>query len=227
MALHEKSDLHAVPYWSGGALRMIAGRTLFAFVILAALAACANTNPPVTAAKGGTAPPEAQIGAFGLDLSARDMTVRRGDDFFRYANGHWLDTHEIPPDRSSWGSPEALQEDAQKKVRGLIEALPAGAPAGSIEQKVGDFYRAYMDTEAINRLGLAPAQPVLNAIAAARTHAELLRLMGRADFGLLSPMELSIGADEKNPDRYVVSIAQSGLGLPDRDYYLKTEGVYA
>src|SRR3984957_19953121 len=202
-------------------------RVLLGIALLAALAACANTNHPVTDTKAGAALHQAQIGTFGLDLSARDLTVRPGDDFFRYANGHWLDTHEIPSDRPSWGSPEALQEDAQQKVRGLIEALPAGAPAGSIEQKVGDFYRAYMDTEAIDRAGLAPAQPVLNAIAAARTHAELLRLMGRADFGLLSPMELSIGADEKNPDRDVVSIAQSGLGLPDRDYYLKTEGVYA
>jgi putative endopeptidase len=180
----------------------------------------------VNDARAGAAT-QAKIGAFGLDLSARDLTVRPGDDFFRYANGHWLDTHEIPSDRPSWGSPEALQEDAQERVRGLIEALPAGAPVGSIEQKVGDFYRAYMDTEAINRAGLAPAQPVLDAIAAARTHAELLRLMGKADFGLLAPMQLGIGADEKNPDRYVVSIAQSGLGLPDRDYYLKSEGVYA
>jgi putative endopeptidase len=205
---------------------MIARRMLSGFVLLAALAACANTDRPVNDARAGAAT-QAKIGAFGLDLSARDLTVRPGDDFFRYANGHWLDTHEIPSDRPSWGSPEALQEDAQERVRGLIEALPAGAPVGSIEQKVGDFYRAYMDTEAINRAGLAPAQPVLDAIAAARTHAELLRLMGKADFGLLAPMQLGIGADEKNPDRYVVSIAQSGLGLPDRDYYLKSEGVYA
>jgi putative endopeptidase len=205
---------------------MIARGVLLGFALLAALAACANANRPVTDAKARAAPHQAQIGAFGLDLSARDLTVRPGDDFFRYANGHWLDTHEIPADRPSWGSPEALQEDAQKKVRALIEALPTDAPAGSIEQKVGDFYRAYMDTEAINRAGLAPAQPVLNAIAAARTRAQLLGLMGRADFALLSPVQLSIDADQKNPDRYVVSISQSGLGLPDRDYYLKTEGVY-
>jgi putative endopeptidase len=119
-----------------------------------------------------------------------------------------------------------LDEDAQQKVHALIEALPASAPTGSVAQKVGDFYRAFMDTDAINRAGLAPAQPALNAIAAARTHAELLRLMGRADFALMSPMQLRIRADDKNPDRYVVSITQSGLGLPDRDYYLKTETVY-
>ena len=206
---------------------MSARRTLLGFVLLAALAACANTSRPGNDANTGAAPHHAQIGTFGLDLSARDLTVRPGDDFFRYANGHWLATHEIPPDRPSWGSPEALQEDAQAKVRGLIEALPTGAPVGSIEQKVGDFYRAYMDTEAINRAGLEPALPVLNAIAAAHTRAQLLGLMGRADYALLSPVQLRIDADEKNPDRYVVSISQSGLGLPDRDYYLKADAVYS
>jgi putative endopeptidase len=206
---------------------MITRTIPLAFALFAALAGCANTSGPANDAKVGAAPHQAQIGAFGLDLSARDLTVRPGDDFFRYANGHWLDTHAIPPDRPSWGSPERLQEDAQEKVRALIEALPAGAPVGSIEQKVGDFYRAYMDTEAINRAGLAPAQPVLNAIAAARTRAQLLGFMGRADFALLSPVQLRISADEKNPNRYVVSINQSGLGLPDRDYYLKTEAVYS
>jgi putative endopeptidase len=205
---------------------MLTRRELAVFAILAGLFACADANRPASAQSSNTAPHHAQIGAFGLDLTARDATVRPGDDFFRYANGHWLSTHEIPADRTRWGAPEALDEDAQKKIHELIEAFPAGAPIGSVEQKVGDFYRAYMDTDAINRTGLAPAQPALTAIAAARTHAELLRLMGRADFALMSPLQLNIRADEKNPNRYVVSITQSGLGLPDRDYYLKTETAY-
>jgi predicted metalloendopeptidase len=206
---------------------MTMNRALLALAILAALGGCTNTNGPGSSTGGGGVSQQVQIGAFGLDLSARDTTVKPGDDFFRYANGHWLDTHEIPADRSSWGSPEALREEAQQKVRGLIEALPVGAPIGSTAQKVGDFYRAYMDTEAIDRAGLAPAEPALDAIAAARTHAELLRLMGRADLALLSPVQLRIEADEKNPDRYIVLISQSGLGLPDRDYYLQTESVYS
>ena len=205
---------------------MTTARALVGFGILAAVAVWANTSHPASSEKSD-APHQAQIGAFGLDLSTHDPTVRPGDDFFRYANGHWLDTHEIPADRTRWGASDALVEDALQKVLTLIEALPAGAPAGSNEQKVGDFYRAYMDTDAINRAGLAPAQPALNAIAAARTRAELARLMGRADLALLSPVELHIRADEKNPDRYIVSISQGGLGLPDREYYLKTEEVYS
>ena len=206
---------------------MITTRALVALGILAALAAGAPSNPPASSERNDAASHHAKIGAFGLDLSTHDATVRPGDDFFRYANGHWLDTHEIPADRTRWGASEVLDEDAQQKVHALIEALPASAPTGSVAQKVGDFYRAFMDTDAINRAGLAPAQPALAAIAAARTRAELLRLMGRADVALMSPMQLRIRADDKNPDRYVVSITQSGLGLPDRDYYLKTDAVYS
>jgi putative endopeptidase len=200
-------------------------KTKYAFLglaIAAALGGCAYTDPPAIAGR-----PPAQIGAWGLDLTTQDATVRPGDDFFRYANGHWLATHEIPADRSRWGAFDALDEDAQKKVHELIESLPATEPAGSPERKVGDFYRAYMDTEAINRWGLAPAGPVLTAIAMARSHEELARLMGKPEFGLESPLALAINADDKNPDRYIVTISQSGLGLPDRDYYLKDEPVYA
>ncbi|HEY4772083.1 MAG TPA: M13 family metallopeptidase [Steroidobacteraceae bacterium] len=204
---------------------MMSKHALLGLGLLAALAACANTNSSAPAGKAGAH--QAQIGAWGLDLSAQDTTVRPGDDFFRYANGHWLDTHEIPADRSRWGRFEALDEAAQNEMRTLIEALPPGAPIGSPEQKVGDFYRAYMDTDAINRAGLAPAQPALSAIAGARTHEDLARLMGRHDFGLLSPLLLAIRVDDKNPDRYIVAISQNGLGLPDRDYYLKSDAVYS
>src|ERR1700683_131824 len=122
-----------------GALRMMmTTRALVVLGIFAGLVGCANTDGSAPSARSGGASHQAQIGAFGLDLSTRDAAVRPGDDFFRYANGHWLDTHEIPADRPSWGAPEALQEDAQQKVRALIEALPPGAPIGSTEQKAGD-----------------------------------------------------------------------------------------
>jgi putative endopeptidase len=205
---------------------MVVNRTLLLVGLLAGVTACTNTNSSVSAGHGA-APSQAQIGAWGLDLTAHDTAVKPGDDFYRYANGHWLDTHEIPADRTRWGAPDALEEDARNKVHALIEALPSAAPVGSVAQKVGDFYSAYMDTDTINRAGLAPAQPALNAIAGARTHADLARLMGRPDLDLLAPVQLAIRADDKNPDRYAVSITQSGLGLPDRDYYLKSDAVYS
>jgi putative endopeptidase len=91
--------------------------------IAAALGGCAYTHPPAIAAR-----PPARIGAWGLDLTTRDATVRPGDDFFRYADGHWLDTTQIPADRSRWGAFDALAEDAQNKVHELIETLPVTQP---------------------------------------------------------------------------------------------------
>jgi putative endopeptidase len=196
---------------------------------VAALAAAAliGTTGGAAAKPAKAAAGHAQIGDFGIDLAARDLSVRPGDDFYRYADGHWLDTHHIPPDRTSWGSFAELQERTQEQLRDIIEALPPDAPSGSIEQKVGDFYRAYLDTAAIEQRGLKPAQPALEAIAAARTHADLAHLMGRPDLALKAPLRVLMTLDQKDPDRYIVAITQSGLGMPDRDYYLKDDAVYA
>jgi len=171
-------------------------------------------------------PGHAQIGAFGLDLTGGDPSVKPGDDFFRYANGQWEDTAQIPPDRASWGSFAMLRERALQQVRDILEGLPADAPAGSSVRKLRDFYRAYLDTDAIERAGLAPARPGLDAIAAARTHEDLARVMGRQDLHLAAPVAFRIAPDDKDPDHYMVVILQSGLGMPDRDYYLKDEPVY-
>jgi putative endopeptidase len=168
----------------------------------------------------------AQIGPWGLDLTSHDATVKPGDDFYRYAVGKWVDTTQIPPDRTRWGSFIELADTAEQNLRTIVESLPPGAPQGSTEQKVGDYYRAYLDTAAIERNGLGPARPGLEAIAAARTHAQLADLMGRPDLGLKSPLIVAITVDQKNPDRYIAVITQSGLSLPDRDYYLKDEPVF-
>jgi len=109
---------------------------------IAATAALAAGSP-------AAAPPgHAQIGAWGLDLSGSDPSVKPGDDFERYANGHWDDTTQIPPDRAWWGSFAVLRERSVQQVREILEALPPAAPAGSNPRKLGDFYRAYLDTDA-------------------------------------------------------------------------------
>jgi len=184
--------------------------------------AATSPSPPQSATTSG----HAQIGSFGLDLAGGDPSVKPGDDFARFANGHWLDTAQIPPDRASWGSFIMLRERSLQQMREILEALPADSPVGSNAQKLHDFYRAYLDTDAIDRAGLAPARAGLEAIAAARSHEDLARLMGRADLRLTAPLAFGIGPDEKDPDHYMVLIAQSGLGMPDRDYYLKDEPVY-
>jgi putative endopeptidase len=184
--------------------------------------AATSPSPPPSASTSG----HAQIGSFGLDLEGGDPSVKPGDDFARFANGHWLDTAQIPPDRASWGSFAILRERSLQQLREILEALPKDSPPGSNQQKLGDFYRAYLDTDAIDRAGLAPARPGLDAIAAAKTHEDLARLMGRPDLRLTAPLGFGIAPDEKDPDHYMVLIGQSGLGMPDRDYYLKDEPAY-
>ena len=188
--------------------------------IIVAQVSAADTPTPMPAP---AAQPVSDYGAWGLDLTARDPSVRPGADFYGYANGHWLKTNTIPPDRVDWGGFSALAVDAEKKVQGIIQSLPAQAPADSLQQKIGDYYRAYLDVAQIEHEGLAPAQPILKTIDAVSTHEEVATLMGRPDLQLDSPIGFSITVDDKNPDRYVVSIGQSGLGLPQRDYYLSQD----
>ena len=197
-------------------------------LVIAVLGMAGCSQPPARPSAPPAPPmPHAQIAPWGLDLAARDGSVKPGDDFYRYADGHWLDTNHIPPDRTRWGSFDELAERSHDQVRAIVEALADGAPAGSSGQKVGDYYRSHLDTAAIEHLGLTPAQAGLDAIAGARTHKALARLMGRSDLDLEAPLRVGINLDQKDPDRYAVTIAQSGLGLPDRDYYLKADAVYA
>lgn len=192
--------------------------TLGAVLIAAALGAAVAASP----AGAG----HAQIGAFGLDLTDGDPAVKPGDDFYRYANGHWQDTTQIPPDRAEWGSFDLLRERSLEQLRGILEGLPQDAAAGSNERKLNDFYRAYLDTAAIDGLGLAPAQPALDAIAAANSYEDVARLMARPGLRLTAPILLDMMPDDKDPDRYMVTVGQGGLGLPDRDYYLKDDAAY-
>ena len=188
-------------------------------------AACSPSGkPPAQPAAPPPAPPaHATFGAWGFDTEGMDKTARPGEDFFKYANGKWLATNKIPPDLTSWGAFNKLAVDTDAQVHDLVEAVPAGEAAGSPEQKVHDFYRAYLDTAAIESAGIAPAKAGLEAIANARTHADVARLMGRPDLGIDTPVNIGVTVDDKHPDRYIVGVGQGGLGLPDRDYYLKDD----
>ncbi len=175
----------------------------------------------VPIAKGADGP---QIPPFGVDLKAMDPSVKPGDDFYRYVNGHWLKTEKIPADRASWGTFARLAEKSQKEVQDLIEtAAKTHAPVGSIDQKIGDYYATFLDTDSIERQGLTPAKPGLDAIAKVKTHAEVAALIAKPGMPLDGPISWGITLDEKNPDRYIVGVGQSGLSLPDREYYLKKD----
>ena len=165
---------------------------------------------------------KAAIGDFGLDLSAGNPAVKPGDDFFAYASGRWYEHFEIPPDRTSFGAFNQLDELSKQRVREIIEQAAAAHPqAGTPAQKIGDYYADYMDQAAIESHGLAPAEPDLKKIDAAATRADIAKLFGLPGFASL--FDLDLPPDLKNPDRYSVVISQSSLGLPDRDYYLKDD----
>lgn len=198
--------------------------------LLAACAGSAVTPPPAPAAVPAAAPaaappkPPAQLGSFGVDLAGRDSAVKPGDDFFQFAGGSWTKANPVPADRSTWGMFAALRESADANVRKIIEdqAAAKGAP-GTNSQKIGDFYAAYLDTAAIDARGLAPVQPALAAISALKTREDVARFMGRPDIASQSPIAAFVNLDDKNPDRYVVGITHAGLGLPEREYYLKQD----
>jgi putative endopeptidase len=211
-------------------------RCVSCMVALLALATCAarpieEQQVPVTTA--GSVPADIHlaaaslagkpvIGEFGLDLSAGDPHVKPGDDFFAYANGHWLASFTIPADHSSFGPFDRLNELSQERVRGIIEQAAAmHAAAGTPEQQIGDYYAAYMDEAAIEANGLTPAQADLQRIGAAGTRDAIARLFGSP--GFVSLFDVQLPADFKNPDRYSVFISEATLGLPDRDYYLKDD----
>jgi putative endopeptidase len=164
------------------------------------------------------------LGSFGFDMAGRDLSVRPGDNFFKFGGGNWMKTNQIPSDRSRWGAFDQLGAKAEADVRTIIDELAAKTSApGTIEQKIGDFYRAFMDVAAIDAAGMAPLKPELDLIAAATTHNDIAALFGKPDLPTPSPIGWGVGLDDGNPDRYIVTIGHGGLGLPERDFYLKDD----
>jgi putative endopeptidase len=189
---------------------------------LALIAGCARQERSAPAA--AVPARAATIGSFGIDLAARDLHIKPGDDFFAYVNGTWMANTPIPPDRTSWGTNAMLADKAERDVRAIIEdAARAGGAPGTNAQKIADFYNAFLDQDAIEARGLAPIQPVLAEIAALRTHEQVMRFIGRGDVGISAPLDVLISLDEGNPDRYLANVTHGGLGLPDRDYYLRND----
>jgi len=193
---------------------------------IALLVGCSQSDAPKTAAPAPAPEQKVVIAPWGFDMTGMDKSAKPGDDFYKFANGTWISTNKIPADLTSWGSFTKLDVDTEVQVHAILEELKPGAAAGSAEQKVHDYYRSFLDVDAIEKAGMGPAQSALNDIAAAKTHAEVARLMGRPDLGLDTPVNVGVTIDEKNPDRYIVFVTQSGLSLPDRDYYLKKDAQF-
>ncbi len=154
---------------------------------------------------------------WGLELQDMDRSVKPGDDFFAYAEGTWLKTHPIPADKAGAGYNYDLPDEIEVEVRRIVEDA-AARPTSPTQRKVGDFYAAWMDEAGIEQRGLAPLQPWLAKIDAARTRPQLVQLMMQP--GYASPVGIGISTDADDPTRYMADAGQARLGLPTRDYYL-------
>ena len=164
-----------------------------------------------------------RYGTWGFDLEGRDTSVRPGDDFFRYANGTYVDNLEIPADRTRYGSFDLLSQLSENRMTALIAEISASADlaAGSDEAKIRDAYNSFMDVAAINALDARPIQPMLDAIRAIDNHDAMAAYMGGTQ-GVPggSFWGTYISDDARNPEAYAVYLGQGGIGLPNRDYYL-------
>jgi putative endopeptidase len=159
----------------------------------------------------------------GIETQYRSNSVAPGQNFYQYVNEGWLKNTPIPADQSNYGSFSVLDDQVKDAVRQLIEEAAASNPAaGSDAQKVGDFFKSYTNVELRNTLGLKPIQPLLDEVAAVGNTAQLSQTAAKLmRIGISGPLGLFVGQDAKKSDQYTVYVGQSGLTLPDRDYYLK------
>ena len=195
----------------------------FAFAIsalaLTSLLATADAQPAA----------EPTFGAWGVDLSGMDKSVKPGDDFFDYANGTWFKNAVIPADRPSTGSFQDLQILSEKRMKDIVAGLEAKpyAQLPDEQKKIRDLYDAFMDTAQIEKRGLAPAKKDLARFASLKTVDDVARAMGDPAVPADSLFGTFINSDAKSPNQYVMLVTQSGLGMPNRDYYLKDDPALA
>lgn len=158
-------------------------------------------------------------------ITGIDSTKRPGDDFFIYVNGIWYDSAQIPDSQTGVGSYSFLNFPQRKRLQGILDSVSsANNPAGSIEQQVGDFYASGMDTAAINKRGYEPIKPVLANIDAIKDVPALLKLVAEEQkTGDGSIIGFAVGPDDKQSTINIAQFFQTGIGLPERDYYFKTD----
>lgn len=189
-----------------------------AALTLAATAVVAQTPPIVEIPSTD----QAQIGEFGFDAAGMDTSINAGADFNRYANGTYLRDNPIPADKTSYGVFDMLYDRSQDNLKALIDESAANPAASEDSGRIGAFYGSFMDEAAIERLGASPLEADLAEVRAANTHEKMAELMGKTQGGFGGTLfALQVFEDLKTPDRNSAYIAQAGLGLPDRDYYLE------
>jgi putative endopeptidase len=193
--------------------------------LLRALLLLALCSSPLAYA-ADTPPAKLKYGTWGFDSSGADTSVKPGDDFFRYANGTWLAKTQIPPDKPAYSMRIIMTDFTEQRLREMLDAGGAKLPENpsTLEEKAGAFYRSFMDEAGVEQLGAKAIEPELNDLKNAKTRDDFAALMGRTttDFEF-SLFNVAIDVDLKDPNKYAFYFTQAGLGLPDRDYYLKPD----
>jgi putative endopeptidase len=192
---------------------------------IAGLAACASNQTPAVSASADQ-PVHQPAPRSGIDLQYVDGAVRPQDDAYQYLNGKWLRTFQLPPDKGAVGSFTAIEDATEEQLRSIVESLDqATSSDGDADaKKLADLYASFMNEEQIEALGLKPLQAEFAAIDATRDLSALPTLMAHMNaIGAGAPYGLFVNLDARNSTQYAVSLFQGGLGLPDRDYYLKDD----
>ncbi len=183
-------------------------RLLFLFTALLWLSACKNTTDNNVA-----------------DIQGIDSSVKPGNNFFMYVNHKWYDSAQIPPSQAGVGAYMFMNYPQRLRLQGILDSVSkANNKAGSIEQKLGDFYASGMDTTSINKRGYEPVKPVLARIDSISDVVSLMKFVaGEAKTNNTSILAFNVGPDNKNSSLNIAHISQAGIGLPERDYYFKTD----
>lgn len=205
-------------------------RILVLLAASTAVAGCSTTSTPVATAP--TEPVQApaqsvaakpELGTYGFDTAGMDTSVQPGDNFYTFANGTWARNTPIPADKSNYGMFGALDDLSKERTKTLIEEQ-----AKDPNSRIGAAYASFMDQAAVDAKGLAPFEPWLNQVRGLRSKADLPAIYGEAaQIGVPTPFATYVGQDDKNPDQYILSMYQAGIGMPDRDYYLATDAKIA
>ena len=172
-------------------------------------------------------PRQPEVTPWGVHLDYIDPSVNAGQDFFAHANGKWLKTAEIPPDRPFAGAGLEVSKLNEERMKEIVAGLSASSDPSSEEGKLRSLYDAFTDEAQIEAKDLGPAAKDLERIAGLKTLEDVAKEIADPALPLDGPFGWNLGADDKDPDAYVVRFGQAGLGLPDRDYYLKEDKALA
>jgi predicted metalloendopeptidase len=198
-------------------VKLLLTRTVLAAAILTQITAPVRADVAPTSLAGPNT---------GIDTQNIDTSVRAQDDFYSYVNGKWLKSTEIPADKSRWGAFNELDENSTNQLHSIIEQLSKNSanPQGPNAQKIADLYASFMDEAQLEKLGTTPLNSEFARINALTDKKQIPALMAHyAQIGVTAPFSMGIGQDSKDSTKMAAGFDQSGLGLPDRDYYIKDD----